>query len=203
MNVMVNKKISSRFYHREDCLFVSQIPPEDRLQLPEKTAVRMGYCPCGCLKTDFSVSSYQEIPELPELRGLTCEIDKLNNTIYVRTSCGFWKLIRDMKCLWSLYHRNTFDDSLSTEECKQGGFHRQSDTEKQPPPKPLLHYIRKHDIANRIIRKNYQNLPKSTKKEREYYEQAKRKDQLLQQQRLDHLFTMLEQGSDNKSMLDF
>lgn len=203
MNVIVNKKISSRFYHREDCLFVQQIPPEDRLQLPEKEAVRMGYCPCGCLKTDFSVSSYQEIPELPELRGLSYDIDKPNNTIYVRTSCGFWKMHRNKDCLWTLYHRDEFDSSLTLEELKQGHFHPQTDTEKQQNPGVHAKYIRKHDIAKKIIAENYRELPKKTKRQRQYYKSAKRKSQMQEQERLDHLFELLESDVDNRDMLSY
>lgn len=203
MNVIVSKRISSRFYHREDCLFVTQIPEEERLQLPEKTAVRMGYHPCGCWKTDFSVSSLKKIPELPELRGLSYDIDKPNNTVYVRTSCGFWKMIRDNECLWVLYHRNTFDAALSTDELKQGEFHRQNDVERCSYPQDLARYIRKHDIAKQIIRDDYRNLPKTNRQEREYYEKAKRKARKREQERLDHLFDMLDSGVDNRDMLDY
>ena len=35
MTVIVSRKVSSRFYHRADCLFVTQIPQEDQLRLSD------------------------------------------------------------------------------------------------------------------------------------------------------------------------
>ena len=54
-----------------------------------------------------------------------------------------------------------------------------------------------------IIAENYRKLPKKTKRQRQYYKSAKRKSQMQEQERLDHLFELLESDVDNRDMLSY
>ena len=53
----------------------------------------------------------------------------------------------------------------------------------------------KHDEAKKIMQEDYRNLPRRTKKQKRYYEQAKRKDRRAQIQRLDQLFDSLKMAA--------
>ena len=53
-------------------------------------------------------------------------------------------------------------------------FHCQRDVLETDSVLSLVNYVIKHDKAKKIMQEDYRNLPRRTKKQKRYYEQAKR-----------------------------
>ena len=62
--------------------------------------------------------------------------------------------------------------------------HRQSDVKQFTSPNSIIQYIIKHDEAKKIIAIDYRNLPRNTKKEKKYYEIARKRDHRQKHRRL-------------------
>ena len=74
--------------------------------------------------------------------------------------------------------------------------HRQRDMKSTASFEKILNYVIAHDKAKVIIQNDYRKLPQSTKKQKKYYEIAKRKEQRREirrvRKRIDELFSMIE-----------
>ena len=95
---------------------------------------------------------------------------------------------------YSLYHLNHFDPSLTTERMIHSTFHRQNDVRPSSSPNQLIRYILKHDEAMKIIADDYRKLPQNTRKEKKYYEIAKRRDRRQKGRRVNMLLDSLSRG---------
>lgn len=93
-----------------------------------------------------------------------------------------------------LYHRNTYSAWMSFNEAIHGDFHRQSDVKATKSMEKIVDYIVAHDRAKVIMMDDYRKLPKSTKRQKQYYRAAERKDRRNSMKRLDSIFAALEQA---------
>lgn len=79
---------------------------------------------------------------------------------------------------------------------EKGQFHRQKDCAPATSLNKIIFYIAKHDKAKQIIKDDYKKLPKSTKRERKYYNHAKQKMKKRESRdkmyRLDQIYKELE-----------
>ena len=95
---------------------------------------------------------------------------------------------------YRLYHLNTFDPSLATELMKHGKFHHQSDVKLSTSPNRIIQYIIKHDEAKKIIADDYRKLPQKSRKEKKYYEIARRTDHRQKRRQLYDLLDSISRG---------
>lgn len=75
-----------------------------------------------------------------------------------------------------------------------GEFHRQIDVKATESLEKIVDYIAAHDRARVTIMNDYRKLPRSTKKQKRYYEAAKHKDKRKAARRVDDIFAALEQS---------
>ena len=83
---------------------------------------------------------------------------------------------------------------MDFEEAIHGDFHRQSDVKATESMEKIVDYIIAHDRAKVIIMDDYRKLPKSTKRQKQYYKMAERKNRRNAARRLDAIFASLEQS---------
>ena len=75
-----------------------------------------------------------------------------------------------------------------------GKYHRQSDVKQSTSPNRINNYIIKHDEAKKIIAVDYRNLPQSTRKEKKYYEIARKRDHRQKKRQLYNLLDCISRG---------
>ena len=95
---------------------------------------------------------------------------------------------------YRLYHLNTFDGSLPTEQMMHGRYHQQKDVKLSASPNSILHYIVKHDEAMKIIEVDYRKLPQNTRKEKKYYEKARNREGRRKKRQLYNLLDCISRG---------
>lgn len=165
-----------RVYHKVGCIYARRIKGDNKLKLTADKAEGRHYCECsycGGLKGDFRVTK-NVIRHLKKTGEAECIYDKDTDTVYISTDNGFWKfyMCEDIG-KYVLYHGNVYNKSMNFDEATHGGFHRQKDVKATDSMTTIVNYIIAHDKAKTIIKENYRNLQKHTKKQKKYYRQAK------------------------------
>lgn len=206
MNVIVSMRARARVYHKRGCIYADRIRYGNRLVLDEGAAEEAGYVTCRfCAGLRGSVRCMQRRPDPRKDspwtewqgwadQGVEVTYDRQTDTLYARTSRGFWKIYYREGIGNLLYHANRCTLRDETEQLKRGTFHRQSDVKADPSVSKLLLYIRRHDTAMEIVETDYRQLPRSTRRQRKYYRSAERRVQRAQKRRVNDLFSMLERG---------
>lgn len=174
-NVVISANGGST-YHQEFCPHARRITQSNRTLVDEYFARTNNYKPCAfCCSPKGLAYKYRN------MNGGESFYDPVDDAICIKTKVGFWKIIKDKRTnLWKLYHMNhngykSFDSNRSPEELMRGNFHRQDDVSKTSDIDDLVTYIRKHDHSRAIYEDDYRRMPKSTKQERKYYRQAKKR----------------------------
>lgn len=118
------------------------------------------------------------------------------NNMYIMTEVALWKITyyEDSEC-YKLYHCPFDGNKPTMEQARHAHYHRQSDVSMYQSVYKHIKYIDKHDEAKKIMDVDYRKLPKSTHRQKRYYEQAKRRAAYQRQRRV---FELLEEMSDNK-----
>ena len=200
MNVVVSMMAPEgrKVYHRPDCMYVKRMKPRNRMNLPRKQAVEHG-CRCCryCGGLQGEMRRTEQLHAWEREYRVSLDYVKKTDTLYVRTDTGCWKIFsRRGEDLYLLYHRNTYDSSMTLEQVIQGAYHRQGDVKPAETLMKLMRYIADHDRAKRIIRDDYRKLPQYTKRQRKYYRQAERRVRMAEQrrsrQRMEDLFREIE-----------
>ena len=168
---------SQRLYHRPECPKCNDIPQEYRHEYTWSQVKRMGLPMCPyCNKLAGYIRCNQKDFERFKSQGIKYYIDETTQTIYIRTSQGFWKAFLCENNQYKLKHRNQFHPNMSWNQLKYGDFHTQIDCKVTGNLSAIIEYIIAHDRAKDIIHtKGYQYLPKSSKKQKRYYEAAKKR----------------------------
>ena len=78
-------------------------------------------------------------------------------------------------------------------------FHRQVDVDTTTRINKIIKYIADHDKAKKIIEENWRKLPKQTKKQKDYYKQARKRERRKSIRRVDDIFKQLEEERKNKN----
>lgn len=207
MNIIISMKARSRVYHKRGCMYETRIRYGNRMEMDIREAEENGYCPCRfCAGLRGSVRCMHRLPDprgrastLTEWeawadQGVELTYDRRSDTLYARTTKGFWKIFYREGIGMLLYHRNRYALADATEALKRGDYHRQSDVRPEPAVRKLITYIRRHDTAKEIIDVDYRQLPRNTRKQRKYYRCAEQRAKRAEKRRVRDLFSMLERG---------
>lgn len=186
-----NRKI----YHKVNCMYAKRIKFENRIDMNPQTAENRNYCECkycGGLKGDVKTSKNQIM--LWENRNkMKLTYQSKTDTLYIQTEVGFWKIFRkEENGKYLLYHRNVYYKEMRFAEASYGDYHRQCDVKATESMASLIEYIIAHDRAKVVIMEDYHKLPKHSKKQKKYYQQAERRVKRQEARRVESLFQMLE-----------
>lgn len=186
-----------RIYHRCGCMYAWRIKPVNREEMSIEKAERKHYqaCKyCSGLRGDVKVHR-TAFATWSRKKNMQFTYRENTDTLYIQTEIGFWKLfMKEELCKYVLYHRNTFSTGMSFDEAIHGDFHRQSDVKATESMEKVVDYIVAHDRAKVIMMDDYRKLPKSTKRQKQYYKAAERKDRRNSMKRLDSIFAELEKS---------
>ena len=207
MKVVASKKaLKNRIvYHKCGCIYAGRINPLNRKVREIQDVERKSkYCACkycGGIAGELKVNKKQ-ISRMEKNSGIKVYFDSFTETIYVQTENGFWKMFykKDIG-QYLLYHRNTYDATYSLGKLKHGDFHRQCDVKPADSITTHINYIVAHDKAKKIIADDYRKLPRQTKKQKKYFNIAKKKAHRQEVRRLDYLFAVIEKERMNKELM--
>lgn len=211
MNVVVSMMApeGKKVYHRQDCMYVKRMKPQNRMILPRKQAEEHGCrcCSyCGGLQGEMRQSG--QIQAWKRDYQVSLDYVKKTDTLYVRTDMGCWKIFCERGGnRYLLWHRNTYDSSMLLEQAVRGAYHRQGDVKPAESLAKLIRYIADHDKAKRIIMDDYRKLPRATKRQKKYYRQAEKRARRWQQgtigKRMEELFQEIEAKDPEMKKLAF
>lgn len=196
--VYVSKRSRLKVFHEPYCPYAKRMIGKYKRNLTEEQARSRGYSECswcgGIHGTYLRMKAFpQAFPK--DLSELGLSYDFENQAICFRTNIGFWKIRWDKKQAgYKLYHLNkeSFRKDKTDRELMKGWFHRQVDMSTTKKLGYILKYIVDHDKAKAIMEDDWRKLPKSTKQQRRYYRQAKKRERKKSIQRVDEIFRQLE-----------
>ena len=196
MHVMLSTTSRNKVFHLAGCPYENRIRFANREDVNLRDAVHMGYRPCSYCST---MRGYHRIrkpfmDQMTRLYGTQFTLDRNTDTLYIRTDAGFWKMYTKSDMQYRLFHLNTFDESLSTEQMMHGRYHLQRDVKISAAPNSIIRYIVKHDEAKKIIAVDYRKLPQKTRREKKYYEKARNRDGRRKRRQLCDLLDCISRG---------
>lgn len=196
--VIVSKNIKpnqKKVYHTKKCIHTKRIKEDNKLELTLTQAKKKGYKECQCchgmsgliLENKTNIKNWKKNNDIKFYYAIK------QRTLYVRTEIGFWRIsMKRGTDQLLLYHRNNYNENLTYTQAKAGGFHRQTELAQTQSLQKIVEFIIKHDKAKVIIQDDYRKLPRATKKQKKYYNFAKKKEQKKAIQRLDKLFEQIK-----------
>lgn len=181
-------------YHYSGCMYEKRIKESNKKSIKLGTAKYSGYCACRyCSGLGGHIRVYRKlIDKSTKKHGHRYKYDKNNDSLYIATDVGGWKIEADMNGKFCLFHMNQFKENMSFDEFPSARYHIQSDVKKSESVESFLDYITRHDIAKKIIADDYRKLPKSNKKEKMYYYKAKAQKKRKERRRVNSIFRKLE-----------
>ena len=127
------------------------------------------------------------------------EIAYDESALYILTDMAAWKIVyRPRRDWFQLFHAPFQGQKLTMEQAKTAYYHLQMDVPWEQSPYKHIKYIYRHDEAKKIEKEDYRNLPQKTKREKHYYQQAKRREQRKSARRVMNIFEQLERKEDIK-----
>lgn len=171
MKMVLVARNGRKIYHDTFCPYVAD--KNNFTVLGEPVAVERGYRPCKfCFSIRGIVFKCRHVHQLESI------YDPVDDAVCIRTDVGFWKVIwRENSGRWHLFHLNSgkFDPKAPSKNLMRRSFHRQYDLRETPSINKVVNYIREHDKSIVDTEGDYHKLPKTTKKQKRYYEQAKKR----------------------------
>lgn len=200
MKVVVSMQAGNhrKVYHQFGCKYANRIKPQNAMHITLKRAQVHGYRKCKyCSRVGGDIGITSHIAAWERTYHVNIDYMKQSHTLYIRTDMGCWKIFFYRKEeQYVLYHRNTYDPEMTLEEAIQGDYHRQTDVKQSERIEGFIHYISAHDKAKKIMLDDYRKLPRNTRKQRKYYNQAekkmKRKNSRESRLRMERLFADIE-----------
>lgn len=200
--MIVSRNSKKKVYHYDYCPYAKRIDKKYRRQMSVQKAKSKGYTECqwcgGLHGVYLQAMMLEEMYGVKQRKAVKIGYDLKEKAMYFRTKIAFWKLVKS----WNtdnllLFHLNeeSFNPEYSDRKLLRGRFHRQTDVpgfSNFDRIGSIISYIYDHDKAKRIIDNDWRNLPKTTKRQKKYYEQARRKDRHRKLKRVDELFKELE-----------
>lgn len=186
-----------RIYHRCGCVYAWRIKADNRKEMSIEKAERKHYQPCMyCSGFRGDVKVHKKAFETwSRKKNMKFIYHDDTDTLYIQTEIGFWKLfMKEELGEYLLYHRNTYSVGMDFNEARCGDFHRQSDVKPTESMEKIVDYIIAHDRAKITIMDDYRKLPRSTKRQKQYYKAAERRERKNAMRRLDSIFSSLEQS---------
>ena len=196
MNVMLSTTSRNKVFHLSGCPYDNRIRYYNREDVKRDQALHMGYRPCKyCSSTQAYYRIRQSfLKKMTRQYGTQFTFAPDTDTLYIRTDVGFWKMYTKRDLQYRLYHLNNFDQALTTEQMMHGKYHHQADVKLSTSPNSIITYIIKHDEAKKIIAVDYRNLPQNSKKEKKYYNMAKKRDHRQKRRQLSNLLDCISRG---------
>ena len=190
----------SKVYHESWCPYALRIEKKRRHEVKLHKAINSGNHACK-----FCFGLRGEAYRAKKYEHLDASYDEVDNAICVKTDVGFWKAkYSEVGQDFVLYHMNGgghrgFNPKFPHSKLARGCFHRQKDVRPTPSLEKIYQYIKSHDRSHKVIREDgYQKLPRGTKLQRRYYEQAKKRQARKNARRVDQLLEEIQNGSQNK-----
>lgn len=132
-----------------------------------------------------------QIEKLAKDNNLQIEFD--NTDLYILTDIAAWKIAYGyFKDSYKLLHSPFDGSALTMEEAKSAHYHVQADVSRRQSPYKHLQYIIRHDAAKKIEQIDYRLLPRATKRQKKYYNQAVNREKRRSIRRVYDLFAELE-----------
>ena len=196
MNVMLSTTSRSKVFHLPGCPYDNRIRYFNREDVRRDQAVHMGYRPCKYCSTTRAYYRINQsyMKQMTRRYGAQFTMAYDTDTLYIRTDVGFWKIYTKADMQYRLYHLNRFDPTLTTEQMMHGKYHHQVDVKLSTSPNSIIQYIIKHDEAKKIIAIDYRKLPQNTRKEKKYYEIARKRDNRQKRRQLYNLLDCISRG---------
>lgn len=141
-----------------------------------------------------------QVMQIKEFTSRHCmEIAYDESALYILTDMAAWKIVyRPRRDWFQLFHAPFQGQKLTMEQAKTAYYHLQMDVPWEQSPYKHIKYIYRHDEAKKIEKEDYRNLPQKTKREKHYYQQAKRREQRKSTRRVMNIFEQLERKEDIK-----
>lgn len=196
----VSVKSRNKSYHLQDCPYAKKIKAENREIISEKQAKMKGYHKCSfCCNIKYRNKRMERgLISYANNHGMNIRINE--NIIYVQSDNGFWKIVyNEITQDYTLYHRNHSEIPVDTMHPENENFHRQKDVQPAEFVMKFLSYIYKHDKFRRNEHQGIQNMPKRTKKQKQYVRAAKNREKRKSARRVDQIFKQLEKGTYNNN----
>lgn len=198
---IMSRESSDMVYHRPECRYAGKIRKKNRIQMEWEDAEWKGYRPCKCCDgIEFLYKLEKErIDSYAEQSGI--DVDLKDRKIYVRTDVGCWKIIykiREQRFI--LLHRNYVSGRIALEDADKAPFHRQGDMPESGSIMQYLKYIASHDEFRQRTPRDYHKLPQDTKRQKQYYRAAKKREEKRSIRRVDRLFLMIEKQDGIKEL---
>lgn len=199
---IMSKQSNSMVYHRPECSYARRIYKRNRIKLSWQDAEWKGYRTCKCCNNmKFLYQLEQDVAEKFCKNQHNMDMDLVGNMVYVRTDVGCWKIHykkREQKFI--LFHRNFVKGHIALEDIEKAPYHRQKDMYEAGSILKLLQYIQGHDEFRQFGPADYRQMPQRTRRQRNYYQAAKRIQEKRSARRVDYLFRMIEQKEGIKQL---
>lgn len=197
LQVIASRSPTSKrnIYHRSNCIYAARIRKCNQIKMSLEHANEQHYRPCKyCAGLKGDVEAHKKAFKTWEQKyHITFIYHSSTNTLYIRTTLGFWKVYETYKTRqYLLFHRNTYANGMEHNEAISGKFHRQMDVLPTDSLEKMVDYIVSHDKAKAIIMDDYKKLPKRTKQQKKYYMAAERRERKRERKKLDALYASLE-----------
>ena len=200
--VIISMNSVAKVSHREKCQFVSRIADKNYITLTKDQAECQGYRPCKCCDGMDNIYRMEKKTIESYLRDKDVAIDLVDHILYVRTMVGCWKIVYSKKFqTFILWHKNHVDGMLPIVQVEEGVYHRQKDRKPSASIISMIRYIYEHDMNKEIAITDYRKLRRDTRRQKKYYEIAKKKEKRAAMRRVDMIFSMLESGEKSRKML--
>lgn len=194
--VYILKRAKRSYYHSFCCTCCLD---KSRLkEIPLNQAMERGYVACDCfdLTRKFIKSNKNYIEE--KKGHVTFMYDDVKGILYIRSKLGFWKILYSVgNNSYILYHLSSsyvpYNPDYTIEDLEKFKFHHQKDA-GSGGIKSLVEYIIGHDKNKAIYDVDYRKMPKSSKKQREYYKQARNRNRRRGIKRTLYLIKELERA---------
>lgn len=191
--MIVAKRKTSNIYHRMNCRYVENFCEDifDYYDQEDSALIGLKPCKCCCNEKKYLEEISDKLPKIFE--GVTVDIRILDHHIYVNSETSEWKFKYDaLKEQYKLYHHPFVTEEEKKVKVETLYFHRQKDVPATMSFIKDVNYIFNHDKAKKIMAIDYRNLPKQTKRQKKYYNQAKRRERKKSTKRVLELFDKIE-----------
>lgn len=173
-----SKSHGEKIFHHSQCTYVNRTKMENRIQFySEKEARDKGYRMCNCC-SHMGKQFRKEKKEIQELaRKNRVKVRLYDGAVYLETDVAPWKIISaGQQHKLFLYHGNheRYENLKKKNGMIEHHYHSQSDARGKTIV-DYMNYIIRHDQWREQIKNEYRSLPKTTKRQRDYYKSQKKK----------------------------
>lgn len=193
--------METNIYHKPHCHHAKRIQEKHMMIMDPQAAKSYGYRACRCCNgMNFSFNDERNVIAYYE-KEKELQFNYKDGSLYVKTTIGCWRVVysRGME-LFALYHRNYCDQEVDFVNPENERYHLQKDQRYFCNINTVLKYIYDHDKYREAELQGCKTIVFTKKK---YQEQAKKRKQRQQRNRVDYLFRMLESQNKGYKQLSY